>query len=244
MKGQIPYTKSIEYAAKGIEYVLEISEICATPWFSICTIASLGIVQTVISGILVTTGFGATVGMSFISEGLSDMLYDSVWLPYAYRAYRSRQFAWTDYATQMALSIIISACSAGFSKLKDASKGAAILVTDEACVLAQEAGKEVAEVTATQFVTHAKAVGKEMLKTGKNLKSLAVKCIGVKVAEVAVREGLNSGVQNLRNMSMDLVKPHICNHIQQRVTSKFCNLALNSLLRKMFALDSVVRYTN
>lgn len=230
----MPHMELAEMAARGIEYLLEMSEKRFIPWRSICTVATLGALQMVAGGILIATGFGTSVGMSLISEGISDMLY-------AYRAYSSRQFDWGDYAKQKAVSLIISVCSLGFSKLKDAGKGVSSVVSGEANKLAQEAVKETAEAAASQFVSNAKTVGKEMVKTGKNLKGLAIKFTGVKVGEAVVREGMNSGVQYLTNMSMDAIKPTICLEIQQKVESRFCDVKLGTLLRKMYAIDAVAK---
>lgn len=231
---QMPYMELAELAARGIEYILEISEKRFIPWRSICAVAVLGTLQIVAGGILIASGFGATVGMSLISEGISDLFY-------AYRAYSSRQFDWGDYAKQKAVSLMISACSLGLGKLKDAGKSVSSVVTGEAKMLAQEAAKEAVEAGVTTMATNAKTVGKEMLKTGRNLKSLAFKFTGVKVGEAVVREGLNSGVSYLTNLSMDAIKPKICSEIQLQVESKFCDVKLALLLKKMFALDAVAK---
>ena len=129
----------------------------------------------------------------------------------------------------------------GASKIKDAGKGVASIMTGEAGVLAQEATKEIAEAGATQFVANAKTVGQEMLKTGENLKRLAFKYTGVKAVETIVREGMNSGVQYLTSLSLDLVKPYICTAIVEEVKLMFSNPDLSHLLRKMYALDSIAR---
>ena len=234
MKNQMPHAELAEFAAKGIEYLLEISEKRFIPWFSICTVAVLGTLQIIIGGVLIATGFGASVGMSFIAEGMSDMLY-------AFRAYSSRQFDWTDYAKQKAVSLIISACSLGLGKLKDAAKGTSNLISGEAATLAQEATREVLEGATTQLATNAKTVGKEMLITGKNLKSLAIKFTGVKAAEAVAREGMNVGMQYLTSMSLDAIKPYICGNIQEKVLVRFSYPELKCLLRKMYALDTFAR---
>ena len=200
--GQRPYAELAEFAARGIEYMLDVGEKRFIPWRSICAVAVIGTLQIVAGAVLIATGFGSSFGMSLISEGISDLLY-------AYRAYSSRQFDWVDYAKQKAISVIISVCSLGFSKVKDACKGASTLV-GEASTLAQEAAKEVTETAATQFASNAKTVGKEMLKSGQNLKCLAFKFTGVKLGEAVVREGMNSGVHYLTNMSMEACKPRIC----------------------------------
>lgn len=234
MNSQLPHVELAELAARGIEYTFDLSEKRFIPWRSICTVALIGTLQIVGGGLLIATGFGATVGMSLISEGISDMLY-------AYRAYSSRQFDWVDYGKQKAISIAISVASMGLSKFKDAGKGISSVVSGEAKTLATEAAKEATEAAATQLTTNAKTIGKEMLKTGKNLKVLAVKFTGVKVGEAVVREGMNSGVQYLTNLSMDSLKPRISMEIQQKVQSRFCDVRLEHYLKKIYALDAVTK---
>ena len=232
--GQIPHAELAELAARGIEYLLEIGEKRFIPWRSICAVAVIGTLQIVAGGILIATGFGDSVGMSLISEGISDLLY-------AYRAYSSRQFDWGDYAKQKAISIIISVSTMGLSKFKDAGKGVSNLVSGEAATLAKEATKEVGEAAATQFITNSKTVGKEILKTGTNLKSLAFKFTGVKLGEAVVREGMNSGVQYLTNLTLDTFKPQICQEVQHKVQSRFCDVKISFLLKKMYTLDAVAK---
>ncbi len=226
MKTAIPDFELAEFAVKGIEYLIEINEKAFVPWFSVIAVAALGTLQVVVGGILIATGFGATIGMSLISEGLSDLLY-------AYRAYSSRQFSWSDYAKQKAVSIAISVASAGFSKIKDAGKGIATITG--------EGAKEFVEAGATQFISNGKTVAQQMTKAGTNLKSLAYKYVGTKAGEAIVREGLNNGVQYLSNLSFDIIKPQICEHIQEKVKKTFCNDNLNQFLRKMYALDVLAK---
>ena len=170
------------------------------------------------------TGFGNSVGMGLIAEGLSDLFM-------AYRGYATRQLNWQDYCKQKAISLIISAVSAGYSKIKDAANGLS--------TLASEVTKEGLEQVGSQIVSNSKTVAKEMLKTGKNLKSLTFKYVGVKTGEAVAREALNNGVSYLCNLSFDQIKPQISEHIQYKVKSMFCRDNLNTLLRKMFALDKL-----
>ena len=232
MKGAIPTSELAEFATKGIEHILEINEKQFVPWRSVIAVAILGTAQIILGGVLVATGFGSTVGMGLITEGLADMFT-------AYRAYSNRQFTWTDYCKQKAISLVISAASAGYSKmkegLKDAVKGVKTLTT--------EASKEVLEQAGTQVVSNAKTAGQTLIKTSKNLKSLAFKHVGVKAGEAVVRESLNTGVQCLSNFSFDLIKPKICEHIQLRVRSAFANIDLMRLMRKMYAIDLVTKAT-
>ncbi|CAF4318070.1 unnamed protein product, partial [Rotaria magnacalcarata] len=48
-----------------------------------------------VGGILIASGFGATVGLGLITEGAADFFT-------AYRAYSTRQFSWSDYGKQKA----------------------------------------------------------------------------------------------------------------------------------------------
>ena len=82
-KSAIPHFELDEFAAKGIEYLIEINEKMFVPWMSVIAVATFGVLQVVIGGVLIAIGFGATVGMSLVAEGISDIFY-------AYRAYRSR----------------------------------------------------------------------------------------------------------------------------------------------------------
>jgi len=221
-KSSMPIGELNEFTAKGIEYMLEINEKRFIPWWSVTAVAVLGSLQILVGGILICTGFGASVGMGVITEGLADMFT-------AYRAFSNRQFSWNDYCKQKAVSLIISAVSMGYSKLKDAGKGIKNL--------AQGVGTEALEQAGTQFATNAKTVGQTMAQTGKNLKSLAFKYTGVKAGEALVREGLNSGVQYLASFSFDLIRPQICESVQSKVRAKFAKPAMTYLLRKMYALD-------
>jgi hypothetical protein len=152
MKNAAPIAELDELNAKGIQYLIEINEKTFIPWRSIAAVAVLAASQTALGIALICTGFGATIGMSFISEGITDSIA-------AFNAYRTRQFSWTDYATQKAISISISVASAGLSKLKDAGKGVGTLVS---------AGtKEGLEAAGSQLLSNGKAVGKELVKAGK-----------------------------------------------------------------------------
>ncbi|CAF4429060.1 unnamed protein product, partial [Rotaria magnacalcarata] len=92
------------------------------------------------------------------------------------------QFSWSDYGKQKAVSLVISAVSMGFSAIKDAGKGIQTFVTG--------VGEEVLEQAGTKIITDGKAVSQVLVMTGKNLKGLAIKQIGVTIGENALREGL------------------------------------------------------
>ncbi|CAF1444874.1 unnamed protein product [Adineta steineri] len=221
-KGSIPTLELNEFTTKGIEYMIEINEKRFVPWRSVIAVAALGSLQITVGGVLIATGFGSTVGMGLITEGIADMLT-------VYRAYSNRQFTWNDYCKQKAVSLVISAVSMGYSKLKDAGKGVKTLVGS--------AGTEALEQAGTHFVTNTKTIGQTLTQSGKNLKSLAFKYTGVKAGEAVAREGLNSGIQHLSTFSFHLIKPQISESVQSRIRSTFSKSDLTRLLRKMYALD-------
>lgn len=111
-----PTLELSEFAARGIEYLLEINEKRFVPWRSVISVGALAAIQIATGGVLIATGLGATVGMGLITEGAADIFT-------AYRAYSTRQFTWSDYMKQKAVSMVISAACMGWSKIKDAGKG-------------------------------------------------------------------------------------------------------------------------
>ncbi|CAG0914726.1 unnamed protein product [Notodromas monacha] len=228
MKAAYPTVEINEFESKGIQFLLEMSEKMFVPWWSVCAVAALGACQIIVGGVLIASGFGASMGMGFVTEGLADMMT-------AYRAYSTRQFHWSDYCKQKAVSLVISAVSAGYSKCKESVQGAAKGME----TFVTGVGKEALEQAGTQVVSNAKVVGQTLIKTGQNAKSFAAKIIATKTAEAVAREGLNTGVQYLSNFTFDLLKPEISECVQSRVKASFCNTELMGYLRKMYAIDLV-----
>ncbi|CAF1433891.1 unnamed protein product [Adineta steineri] len=221
-KGSIPTLELNEFTTKGIEYMIEINEKRFVPWRSVIAVAALGSLQILVGGVLIATGFGATVGMGLITEGIADMFT-------VYRAFSKRQFSWNDYCKQKAVSLVISAVSMGYSKLKDAGKAVK--------TLGEKTTTELLEQGIAQSMINKKTIGQTLTQSGKNLKSLAFKYTGVKMGEAVVREGLNSGIQYLSTFSFHLIKPQISESVQSRIRSTFSKSDLTCLLRKMYALD-------
>jgi len=221
MKSATPTRELNEFATKGMEYILEISEKLSIPWMSVGAIAALGVGQVVIGGWLMCTGYGSTVGMSLVTEGLADIFI-------AYRAYSKRQFQWNDYCKQKAISLAISVTSMGFSKWMEGAQSAA-----KGIEILSGAGKEVVEQGCTQLVSNRKTV----IELGENLMSLMVKLVTTKAGEAVARECLNTGIQYLSNFSFDLLRSKICESIQSNVSVSFYNTELIGLLRKMYAID-------
>lgn len=127
---------------------MEINEKRFIPWKSIIGVGMLVGIQMVTGAALIATGFGANVGVGLITEGAADIFT-------AYRAYSTRQFSWSDYGKQKAVSLVISAVSMGMQSMKDAGKGLKNLAIG--------AGEEVLEQVGTNVITNGKAIGKTLI---------------------------------------------------------------------------------
>ncbi|CAF3169263.1 unnamed protein product [Rotaria sp. Silwood2] len=219
MNDSKPDLELSEFSGRGIEYLLEISEKRFIPWLSFASVAILGFVQMAVGAVLICTGFGATVGMSLVTEGAADLFT-------AYRAYSTRQFSWSDYGKQKAVSLVISAASMGFSSIKDAGKGVQTIVSG--------ARQEVLEQAGTKLLTSGKSAGTTLIQTGKNLRSLTVKFTCVTVGEAALREGLNKIADIGSNFMLEQMKTQISASVQNRVSSKFDESNLFKIVRKIF----------
>ena len=223
-----PVLELQEFATRGIESLIEINERGFIPWRCIATVSALAAIQMGVGGILIASGFGATIGIGFIAESAADTLT-------AYRAYSTRQFSWKAYAAQKVVSLTISAISMGWGAIKNAGKGAV--------VLAEGVGTEVVEQAATQVITNYKTVEKTIMLTGKNLKNLVVKQIGVCLGEIAFREVLTSGSNSMSYLALEQLKPHISIYVQEKVKKRFCEQSLK-MVYKMYALENLVKNSN
>ncbi len=222
MNNNLPTRELEEFISKGIEFIIQMNEKLFIPWRSVCAVGALALGQVLLGGALILTGFGASVGMGLVSEGMADGLT-------AYRAYSTRQFQWQDYCTQKAISLAISAVSMGFTKMKDAAKGVKNAVSGVAKGALEESGKAV--------ITSGQSAAQKMITSNANLHSLAWKYIGVKAAETAAREALNQGVKALSNYTFDCLKPSISQSVQNNVWTSFSNPNLKCLLFKLQAID-------
>ena len=224
LSNNAPHSELDNFLLRGLEFILEINERRFVPWWSVCAVAALSAIQVIGGVALIITGFGASVGMGLVTEGIADAFT-------AYRAFSNRQFSWQDYVSQKAVSLAISVVSAGFSKSKmaiqDATKGISSISTKSAI---KQAGKQVGQVSKT------------IVTTGSNLKSLAFKYVATKGSEALAREVLNSGIRYLSEYSFSLLKPSIVAEIQNSVrNSVFNNSNLRDLLYKMKAIDLALK---
>ncbi|XP_047735505.1 uncharacterized protein LOC125177583 [Hyalella azteca] len=208
-----------QFISRGLEHIVEINEKLFVPWCSVAAVAVLGLGQIALGGVLMATGFGISMGMSVLTEGLADAYF-------AFRAHQTRQFSWIDYCQQKAVSLALTAITMGYSKFKEGVKGLKTLAPG---IGVKEAG--------TRIISNGKLASQTILTTGKNLKTVTAKIVCTKTVEAVAREGLNTVIQHLSNLTFALLKPKICEAVQSRVFSAFHRPELFSCLGKFFASD-------
>ncbi|XP_055354382.1 uncharacterized protein LOC129600024 [Paramacrobiotus metropolitanus] len=138
----VPLQEIRELSARGIVLLVSFNEKQFIPWISLCSICALASVQALAGGVLIVTGFGASVGMALVTEAMSD-------LTTIHRMCSSRHFSWSDYATQKAVSLLISATTLGLNSLRNSCKGAKFLVTGTAASALEAAAAETAIIQTT-----------------------------------------------------------------------------------------------
>ena len=111
-----PVSELREFSTRGIEDLLEIYERKFVPLMSMIAVNNIAAIQLIVGGLLVPTGFGATIGMGLISEEVTDLFTSN-------RAYYTREFSWSNYIQSISVSLVISAASAGWKSMKDAVIG-------------------------------------------------------------------------------------------------------------------------
>ncbi len=212
------------FAARGLEYLIELHETGFIPWWSVCALGLISTVQMGMGVALVSTGFGANVGMGLITEGAADLVS-------AYRVYSTRQFTWEGYCQQKAVSLAISAVSLGWQSLKNAGRGVNNLMTG--------VGQEALEQAGTHAIMNGKTLGQRLLQESRNLRVLAFQQVGVSVAEAGAREGLNQLVNKFSHFQFARYQSEIQRAIRSNVDMCFCESALSRLVKKMLALDQM-----
>ena len=222
----VPLDEIRELIQRGVLLMVNFSEKAFVPWWSVASLSIIASVQVAAGGLLVCTGFGATVGMGLITEGMADFTT-------TYRVYSTRNFNWSDYAIQKAVSLTISAVSMGLSSLKDGAKGATMLVEGAVTETVEQAG--------TRVIVNGKTLTQAIKTSSSNLRSLACKQIAVQGTETAARIGINAVVDSISKCSFDMVKQNINDEVQRTVRSRFHEDDYREALSYFCAVDSTRR---
>lgn len=215
-----------ELSARGIEHLLEVGERRFVPWYSIFTICMLAGIQVTAGAALIVSGFGATVGMGLVTEGVADFVT-------ACRVGISREITWEHYLKQKAVSLVISATCMGWQALKDAGKGVTNLVAG--------LSEEVLEQAGTQVIMNGRAMGATLVQSTQQLQVLAFRQVGITVVESGAREVLNHAANTLSHVCFEQFKPKIVLSIRDKVSVKFCDSTLKKYVAKLYALDQLRR---
>lgn len=198
----LPVIELHELSSRGISLIVTFNERKFVPWISVAGVATLALAQTIAGGALICTGFGATVGMGLITEGMADFMT-------AQRIYSTREFNWSSYGIQKSVSVAISIASAGLSSLKDSAKGAKMIV--------EGAAKETVEQAGTKVILSGKNLSQVVASTGKSLKSLATKDIAVNIGVTGARIGLKAIADTLVEFCFENVRENIIQEVSQSV---------------------------
>ncbi|CAF4292542.1 unnamed protein product [Rotaria sp. Silwood2] len=140
--------------------VKEVKPIC---WWSVIAVLVMGLIQIVGGEALAVLSLGAAsnLGMGFISEGVGDLIVaikDGI---------INKDFDWTSYGIQKAISFTVSLVCAGLGAIKDAAKtiaSAAKQIGTIVAKIATQSAKEGWKLAAKAIgVELAKGVGKELV---------------------------------------------------------------------------------
>ncbi len=154
--GEQDYSQAInEISLNGITHLFTVVEIEPTPWWSILGIALLGIAQ-IVAGAAMMAFTGGTVGIGWISEGISDMIL-------AVKSAITGTFSWVAYGIQKAVSLAIALISSGFGAIIKTMK---------------EVGKAVVQATASTVREGIKLATKQVgLALGKGVAKECLNCL-------------------------------------------------------------------
>ena len=117
----------------------------------------------------------------------------------------------------------------GWDKIKDAGKGVQTLW--------QGVANEALEQAGTQLSLNGKLISKTLVQSSSSLKQLAFKDAFFITGEAVAREGFNKIADALSGFALDQFKQQINEYIQNKVEQIFHEPNLNSLVRKMSAVN-------
>jgi len=221
---ELPELELAELSNRGLEFILEVNERNFIPWYSIATVCSLATIQVAAGAALMISGFGASVGMGLITEGIADFAT-------AIKAGYTRHFTWRDYVHQKAISLVIAAATMGWQSIKNAGRAVQNIAIGQSETVLAQAGAGAAE--------SGRSVGQTLVQRTQQLKSVVFPYMGATVAETGAREVLNHAVNTLSRFCFQNFKPKIAQSIYSHVEVKFCDTTLKKLMAKWHVLDQI-----
>ncbi|CAM4982218.1 unnamed protein product [Rotaria socialis] len=154
-------TEINEYENNGFRGCFKIKKIKPIDWWSVISVAALGIAQLVSGAALAvfSLGAGASIGMGLMFEGVSDLITavkDGI---------INRDFSWATYGIQKAISLTVSLVCAGFGAIKNAAKTVVVGVKSFGQGLTTTTVKTGWKIVAKSIgISLAKGVGEELAK--------------------------------------------------------------------------------
>ncbi|XP_055355082.1 uncharacterized protein LOC129600552 [Paramacrobiotus metropolitanus] len=214
---QVPLQEIRELSARGILLLVSFNEKQFIPWISLFSVCGLASVQAVAGGLLITTGFGASLGMSLVTEAMSD-------LTTAHRIYTTRNFSWNDYVTQKAVSVVITVSTMGLNNLANGAKGMKLLATGTTAASSTVAAANTAIINTT----------------GANLRVLAVKHIAVRTTETGARIGLKVLTDKLSGFCFEQIREAIVREVEPRVENAFFHQKFKTIIAITWAQHRIL----
>jgi ankyrin repeat protein/preprotein translocase subunit SecA len=202
-----------EVRENGLSYFFIIAEKKPRPWFSICAVALIGLVQ-IAAAVVATLGTAGAMTMQLLSSGISDLIT-------AITSAISGEFSWKDWGISKAISIAVSiisfGISEGWSKIKEGIKG-----------LKESIKTGIKEVRKMASKKGAQAVKKALIKQAKSVACELGKGVGKACTIMLVRHGVQESLG-------EILEEKITQAVSQSIMQSVLN---NELIRKAMAHDT------
>ncbi|KAL4473568.1 hypothetical protein ABPG74_022432 [Tetrahymena malaccensis] len=205
-----------EFAARGIEYLLEINEKKFIPWLNLLAVGLSATIQLAAGVYMIGTVYGFQIGIGLINEGAADILT-------VQNIYSTRNFSWEDYVAQKAVSVMASAFCVAMNK---------------------QESQTISELTKGLQKRFLEKAGSALPNTSLNqqkqaLIKIAIKKTSAVIVQTKVQSILNLAANQLSGFAIQEFKPQILEQIEKKVSYKFFQQNLMDLVRKMYALDLI-----
>ena len=220
-----------EYAARGMDCIMEINERKFVPWTKIACVAGLGIAQLAAGAFLIQTPFGLTL----ITEGVTDLLL-------AGKGVYSREFNWSSYAKQKALGLTISLAAFGMASYFQRANlltANAVRNTGErlavkgipTCIIAQKSA----------LLETIKVSSRLMVSVGSQKKMLSNEITSKTPNQLDLKsEGLHHRLNSLKNLDLHLeLKPDIKDRMLPILEDRFKHPDIIASIRTLKFVDKV-----
>ncbi|CAF4020510.1 unnamed protein product, partial [Adineta steineri] len=209
-----------EYATMGITRLLLIKELQPRPLKTISIIVALGVAQIVTGACLtaLTSGLGATIGMSLIGEGVRD-------LTTAVKGIYARKLSLKEYGIQKSLSLAICFASLGFSTIIHAAIVAKSSADNISSFFTHTMKETIHAIHSNAATVGATSISKT-LETSLVLGNKQITKLGIKAGTHAVKFLVPRILSQLRSCIQEKMTENINEQIDNDVFACMLNQAL------------------